>query len=73
MDTIKRIVGLVSPYKRKIVFALSLQLLVILTRLIAPYVTKAVVNDVITDRHIELLFPLCGALLGLALLRSACA
>ena len=72
MDTIKRIVGLVSPYKRKIVFALSLQLLVILTRLIAPYVTKAVVNDVITDRHIELLFPLCGALLGLALLRSAC-
>ena len=44
MDTIKRIGGLIRPYRRKIILGLSLQLLVILTRLVAPYVTKTVVN-----------------------------
>ncbi|MBE5783968.1 MAG: ABC transporter ATP-binding protein [Clostridiales bacterium] len=72
METIKRIGGLVRPYRRKIVLGLTLQLVVILTRLIAPYVTKTLINDVITQMHTELLFPLCGALLGLALIRGAC-
>ena len=70
METIKRIGGLIRPYRRKVAFGLSLQFLVILTRLIAPYVTKAVVNDVITARHYEMLYPLCGAILGLALIRG---
>ncbi len=72
MDTIKRIVGLISPYKRKIILGLMLQLVVILTRLITPYVTKTVVNDVITQMNMDLLLPLCGALLGLTLLRGIC-
>lgn len=72
METIKRIGGLIRPYKRKIALGLILQLLVILSRLIAPYVTKMVVNDVITQQHIELLMPLCGAILGLALVRGIC-
>ena len=70
METMKRIAGLIRPYRRKVVIGLMLQLIVILSRLIAPYVTAAVVNDVITDRHIELLLPLCGAILGLALVRG---
>ena len=70
METMKRIAGLIRPYRRKVVIGLTLQLIVILSRLIAPYVTAAVVNDVITDRHIELLLPLCGAILGLALVRG---
>ncbi|MBQ6803705.1 MAG: ABC transporter ATP-binding protein, partial [Clostridia bacterium] len=72
MDTIKRIVGLISPYKRKIILGLMLQLVVILTRLITPYVTKTVVNDVITQMNMDLLLPLCGALLGLTLIRGIC-
>ena len=70
MDTIKRIGGLIRPYRRKIILGLSLQLLVILTRLVAPYVTKTVVNDVITNQQYDLLLPLCGAILGLALVRG---
>ncbi len=70
METLKRIAGLIRPYRRKVVLGLLLQLIVILSRLIAPYVTSAVVNDVITEQHIELLLPLCGAVLGLALARG---
>ena len=70
METIKRIGGLIRPYRRKIILALSLQLLVIFSRLVSPYVTKAVVNDVITARHTELLYPLCGVILGLTLIRG---
>ena len=72
METVKRIGGLLRPYRRKIVIGLLLQLLVILTRLVLPYVTKAVVNDVITQQHTEFLLPLCGAILGLTLLRGCC-
>ena len=72
METIKRIGGLIRPYKRKIVFALMLQLVSILNRLITPYVTKTVVNDVITQMNMDLLLPLCGVLLGLTLIRGLC-
>ncbi len=72
MPTLKRIWGMMKPYKRWVVIGLSLQTVVILCRLISPYVTKAVVNDVITGQQYNLLYPLCGLIVGLTLLRGLC-
>lgn len=71
MDTIKRILGLLRPYTRKIILALMLQLVVTLTQLISPYVTQTLINDVITAGNLPLLYPLCGVVLGLVLVRGA--
>lgn len=72
MDTIRRIGGLLRPYKRKIILGLMLQTIVILTHLVSPYVTKSVVNDVITGGKTEYLLPLCAAILLLSLMRGVC-
>ena len=74
METIKRIVGLLRPYRFKIVIALTLQLLVTLTQLVGPYVTQSLINDVITPtpRNLALLYPLCGLVLGLVIVRGTC-
>jgi ATP-binding cassette subfamily B protein len=70
MDIIKRLAGMMKPYRHKVALALFLQLLVILTRLVAPFITRDIVNDVIPTQNISLLLPLCAALLGLVLLRA---
>lgn len=72
MDIVKRLYGMLKPYWRKILVALALQTLVIITRLVAPYLTKSVVNDVITAGILDLLFPLTTALLALAVVRAVC-
>ena len=69
METIKRILRALKPYRGKIVLAMLLQLVVIFTRLISPYVTKRVVNDVITAHQYDMLYPLCTMILVLALAR----
>ena len=70
MDIIKRLVGLLKPYRKKVALALSLQLLVILSRLLAPFVTRDIVNEVIPTQNLTLLLPLCGELLALVLMRA---
>lgn len=72
MDIVKRLYGMLKPYWRKILVALALQTLVIITRLVAPYLTKSVVNDVITAGILDLLLPLTSALLALAVVRAVC-
>jgi len=72
METIKRIIGLLTPYKRRILVALVLQLLVTVTQLINPYITQALINDVITAGNIARLYPLCALLLTLVLTRGLC-
>ena len=72
MDIIKRIAGLMKPYRRKIAFALLLQLVVRLAHLLDPYITARVVNDVITAGVYDNLYPLCAALIGLAITRGVC-
>lgn len=72
METIKRIIGLLAPYKRRILVALVLQLLVTVTQLINPYITQALINDVITAGNIARLYPLCALLLTLVLTRGLC-
>ncbi|MBQ4075107.1 MAG: ABC transporter ATP-binding protein [Clostridia bacterium] len=70
METIKRILGLLRPYRCWIVIALLLQLTGTVTQLIGPYVTQTLINDVITDKKLDLLYPLCGVVLGLVLVRG---
>ena len=70
MDIIKRIGGLMKPYRGKIAFALTLQLIVRIAHLLEPYITAMVVNDVITAGVYNMLLPLCGALIGLAITRG---
>ncbi len=72
MDIIKRLGGMLRPYRGRVVMALSLQLLVILSRLLAPFITRDIVNDVIPSRSIELLIPLCLELLALVAVRAVC-
>ena len=61
MDIMKRILGLVKPYRRRVALSLMLQLVIIATRLTMPYLTRSVVNNVIVGRQLELLMPLCGS------------
>ena len=70
MDIIKRLAGMMKPYRHKVALALFLQLLVILSRLLAPFVTRDIVNDVIPSQNLGLLLPLCAELLALVLVRA---
>ena len=70
MDIIKRLGGLLRPYSRRVAAALSLQLVVILTRLLTPFITRDIVNEVIPGQNLALLWPLCLELLGLVALRA---
>ena len=70
MDIIKRLAGMLKPYRKVVAVALFLQLLVILSRMLAPFVTREIVNVVIPSRDISLLLPLCGGLMALVLVRA---
>lgn len=70
MDIIKRLAGMLAPYRKTVAFALFLQLLVILSRLIAPFITRDVINIVIPNQDLGLLMPLCAGLLALVAVRA---
>ena len=72
MDILKRIGGLISVYQKRVALGLFLQLVVIVTLLLAPFITRDIVNEVIPDRDLARLTPLAAMLLGMVLLR-ACA
>ncbi len=72
MDTIKRIWGLAKPYKFHFFMGLFLQTIVILAMLIKPYITKFIVDDVITNGLYEKLIPFCAMLIGLTLVTGLC-
>ena len=70
MDIIKRLCGLMAPYRKKIFLCILLQTCVILTRLVAPFLTKAIINDVIPNTDLNLLFYVSAGLLGLVIVRG---
>ena len=72
MEMLKRILRLLRPYKARIVLMLSMQLVVIVSRLINPILTKSVVNDVITAGNVSLLPTLCVEIFLLVLARALC-
>lgn len=69
-STVKRVHKLGKPYWFKLSLAFIMLTAVHLARLIIPRITASIVNDVITDGQYDRLYPLCGAMLGLTLLRA---
>jgi ATP-binding cassette subfamily B multidrug efflux pump len=72
MDTTRRLIRLMGPYRWRIAMAMGLQFLVIISRMIAPFVQRSIVNNVIPNQALEKLGPLCLGLIGLVLVRAAC-
>lgn len=70
MDILKRIGGLIKVYQKRVYLGLFLQLIVIVTLLLAPYITKDIVNQVIPNRDMVRLVPLAAMLMGMVLLRA---
>ncbi len=70
MNTFRRILGWLKPYRGKLMTAIVLLTLVTALRMVVPYITRAVVNDVLPGRDMTLLIKLCAALIGLTALRS---
>ena len=70
MDILKRIGGLIKVYRKRVYLGLFLQLVVIVTLLLAPYITKDIVNQVIPNRDLARLTPLAAMLLGMVILRA---
>ncbi|HPY95390.1 MAG TPA: ABC transporter transmembrane domain-containing protein, partial [Clostridia bacterium] len=71
MSSLRRIIGLLRPYRGMVLLAFLFQTVVITTRLIQPLVTRLVVNEVIIAGHQELLIRLCLSLLGLVTIRAS--
>ena len=70
MDIIKRLAGMLKPYRKVVAAALGLQLLVILSRMLTPFITRDIVNDVIPTQNLLKLGPLCVELLALVIMRA---
>lgn len=70
MDMIRRILRLMKPYRLSVALSLLLQLVIVVTRLLMPMLTRAVVNDVIIAQKLDLLLTLCLGILGLTALRA---
>lgn len=67
----RRIIGLLKPYKHLCFFGFLFQGIVIITRLIQPLLTRSVVNDVIMNGQHSMLIRFILMLLGLSLTRAA--
>ena len=70
MHTFRRILVWLKPYRGKLIACIVLLTLVVALRMVVPYITKAVVNDVLPGRDMPLLFKLCAALVTLTAMRS---
>ncbi|NLB38186.1 MAG: ABC transporter ATP-binding protein [Clostridiales bacterium] len=70
MQIIKRVLKLTLPYRNRVLLALFLHALVIVTRLIGPMVTRSMVNDVIVGGNYDLIVQLCILIVALALARA---
>ena len=70
MHIIRRVLRLTLPYKKRVLLALLLHVLVVGSRLITPLVTRTVVNDVIVGGQYHLILGLCLIIVGLALARG---
>lgn len=59
MDTFKRILGWLRPYRKKLTLCVLLIVLLSALRMVMPYITEAVVNRVLPNRNMGLLLQLC--------------
>ena len=70
MNTFRRILGWLKPYRWQLISCIVLLSLLTALRMIVPYITKAVVNDVLPNRDMALLLKLCAVLIAATVIRS---
>ncbi len=70
MDVIKRILLWVKPYRKMGVIGIALMVLAMLCRMVMPYLTAVVVNDVLPGRDMSLLIKLCALIVATTVIRS---
>ncbi|HHW69931.1 MAG TPA: ABC transporter ATP-binding protein [Clostridiales bacterium] len=70
MDILKRIFALLGKHKKRTAVAVALLIIVVLTRLVSPYLTKILVDDVIKDKQIDKLGKILILLVVLTIVRS---
>ena len=70
MDTFRRVLGWLRPYRKKLAICIVLLSAMTAFRMIVPYITQAVVNDVLPNRNMALLLQLCALLIVMTALRS---
>ncbi len=69
MKTLKRILDLSRRQRRALIASVILLLAIIGTRLTTPYISKLLIDNVLTDGEVSWLLPLLGAMVGLMLIR----
>lgn len=72
MDTFRRILKWLKPYRRKLILCIVLLTILTALRMVVPYITEAVVNRVLPQRDMGLLLQLCTALVFMTAIRSLC-
>jgi ATP-binding cassette, subfamily B, multidrug efflux pump len=70
MDTFRRILKWLKPYRRKLTLCIVLLTLLTALRMAVPYITEALVNRVLPQRDMGLLLQLCAALIFMTAIRS---
>lgn len=70
MDTFRRILKWLKPYRRKLILCIVLLTLLTALRMVVPYITEALVNRVLPQRDMGLLLQLCAALIFMTVIRS---
>ncbi len=70
MDILKRIFSLMGRYKKRTALAAALLIIVIITRLVYPYLTKIVTDEIIQGGKTELLPGIIILILSLTIVRA---
>ena len=70
MDTFRRVLQWLKPYSGKLTACILLLSGLTALRMVVPYITQAVVNQVLPQRDMPLLLKLCGLMVGLTAIRS---
>lgn len=70
MSSIKWIFGYINKYKFRFYFALSAVLLSSLMAMVGPYLSGRLVDEVIINNNINLLFPILGVMIAVTVVKS---
>lgn len=70
MSSIKWIFGYINKYKFRFYFALSAVLLSSLMAMVSPYLSGRLVDEVIINNNIDLLFPILGVMIAVTVVKA---
>jgi ATP-binding cassette subfamily B protein len=70
MSSIKWIFGYINKYKFKFYFALSAVLLSSLMAMVSPYLSGRLVDEVIINNNMNLLFPILGVMIAVTVVKA---